>query len=1009
MKRYFIFFSILWMLHWSAQGQQPLSVELPEHSFEQAVALFRARQYGSARVAFQALEKTATDDVAAAGSRFYTALCARELENRDAEQLMVSYVEQFPASMGINEMYYHLGDWYLQQSDYDKALSWLTRVEPRQLDGELATEAWFKLGYCHLMQEDADKARSCFSQLKGREGAYQSAIQYYNAHWDYEKGNYDKALPVFLELEQDAGFQKVVPYYIAQIYFLKKEYPKAIAYAEPLTGQENKTRSADMARVVADSYFALKQYSKAIPYYDRVMDLSETPLREDYYHLGFCHYTQGNFAQASDLLSQVTGERDQVSQNAYYYLGACYLNAHDKKRARVAFEAASQFDFDSAIQEDAWFQYLKLNYELGFSPFNEIINSFVAFIEKFPKSAYIDQAYDYVGKAFVTTKNYKDALATLEKIKQKNNRTYAAMQRLAYYRGIELFIDLKFQETIEMMDYSLRYGDHDRKLQAGALYWKAESLYRMARFEESAQAYTAFIQHKNAPSWPQFATAYYNLAYTRFNQKQFAEAFTWFTKYIQYPSHPDKVMLADAHNRAGDCQFMARAFQPAIEQYRTASATALTAADYSLYQEAFCQGLMRNQEVKIELLQSMVKRYPQSAYCDDAYFEMARAYVALNQLDKAISHFKLVKENYPQGSLAPKAMLQLGLLYFNSGEYEQSIAFYKRVIHEYPGTTDATEALAGLKNVYVDKGEVDQYLAYTQTLGGFARVDNREQDSLLYVSAERLYLKGSFEPAQPAFEKYLSAFPDGRFALSAHYYLGDCLYRRQKDAEALHHFEEVANRPRNLYTEDALLRQAAILYQSAQYPQALQAFARLEKEAELAENRTEAVIGKMRCLRMLDNADQCILAANEVLALPKLAPEIQREATYLKSQSLLAANRKEEALPLLRTLSKNTKSAEGAEAKFQLIEILYQKGDVAASEKEIFDYIEQGTPHSYWLARSFVQLADIYHSRNEDFQARQYLESLQANYQGDDDIQLMIQERLSAWSQPAEPVTPNSK
>ena len=60
----------------------------------------------------------------------------------------------------------------------------------------------------------------------------------------------------------------------------------------------------------------------------------------------------------------------------------------------------------------------------------------------------------------------------------------------------------------------------------------------------------------------------------------------------------------------------------------------------------------------------------------------------------------------------------------------------------------------------------------------------------------------------------------------------------------------------------------------------------------------------------------------------------------------------------------------------------------------MLDYINVSTPHSYWLARSFVLLADVYMKNEKYIEAKQYLISLKQSYQADDDIASMIESRL---------------
>ena len=91
----------------------------------------------------------------------------------------------------------------------------------------------------------------------------------------------------------------------------------------------------------------------------------------------------------------------------------------------------------------------------------------------------------------------------------------------------------------------------------------------------------------------------------------------------------------------------------------------------------------------------------------------------------------------------------------------------------------------------------------------------------------------------------------------------------------------------------------------------------------------------------------------------------------------------------------DTRTSIGAEAKFAFSEVLFKLNRLNESEKEVLDFAKKGTPHQYWLARSFIVLSDIYIQKGDDFQAKQYLLSLQKNYTVKDDVQEMIAERMA--------------
>jgi hypothetical protein len=78
----------------------------------------------------------------------------------------------------------------------------------------------------------------------------------------------------------------------------------------------------------------------------------------------------------------------------------------------------------------------------------------------------------------------------------------------------------------------------------------------------------------------------------------------------------------------------------------------------------------------------------------------------------------------------------------------------------------------------------------------------------------------------------------------------------------------------------------------------------------------------------------------------------------------------------------------------EALQILTDEGKMNEAEQLVLEYMEVSTPHTYWLARSFVLLSDVYKAMGKNLDARQYLLSLKQNYQADDDIAGMIESRL---------------
>jgi TolA-binding protein len=260
-----------------------------------------------------------------------------------------------------------------------------------------------------------------------------------------------------------------------------------------------------------------------------------------------------------------------------------------------------------------------------------------------------------------------------------------------------------------------------------------------------------------------------------------------------------------------------------------------------------------------------------------------------------------------------------------------------------------------------------------------------EQDSLTYKVAENVYMSGNCERAATSMSSYLDRFPRGSFVINANFYLASCLLRGGNYDEAMKGFEFVLDRPRNMFTEQALMSASAIYFNQGKFEESLKSYQRLENEAEIVSNIRDARIGVMRCRYRLKNYDDAIEAAKKVLDNKDLPAEIIRETQFVLAQSYRESNDWPAAIAEYRKVAKEVSSAEGAESKYHIIDILIRQNKLKEAEDEVFNFAEKGTPHEYWMARSFIRLSDIYVLKKDDFQAKHTLQSVIDGYETKND------------------------
>jgi TolA-binding protein len=964
-------------------AQKSLMYTMPDQDFKTAMELYEKQKYATARQFFQKVAENPSSDRTGmrADAEYYASLCALELYNPDAEYLLNAFITKNSENSKANDAYFYMARFQYNNKKFKKAVEWFEKVDVARLSTDQSAEYHFELGYSYFQEENYEKARLQFFAIKDIDTKYTAPALYYYSHIAYIQKNYETALDGFLRLRDNETFAPIVPYYISQIYFLQKKYDKVIEYAPALLDSVIEKRVGEMARIIGESYYRTGKYNESLPYLQKYAEKTASMTPEDRYQLAYAYYKAGDLQTAIKHFEPVASGKSEISQNASYHLADCYLRTKDKQKARLAFAAAAGMDFNADIKENALFNYAIATYEASMSPFNEAVKAFNEYISLYPYSNRSDEAYNYLVLAYLSTKNYQAALESIDKIKKKNDNVLRAHQRISFFRGLELYNNLKFEDAIVMFDKSLEFSAFDKTLAARAYYWKGEAYYRQANYDKAVEMYNKFIASPGAAGLDEFELAHYNLGYVNFNLKKYDEALNWFRRYTGLMKDAKTKTVADAYNRIGDCNFMKLSYWVAVENYEKAISLKVTDADYSLFQKAFSLGLVKRQEKKIVVLNELIKDYPKSSYIDDALYELGRANVLSNLNSQAITSFNKLLKDYPKSSYVSKALLQLGLIYYNSDKNQEAIANYKKVVEQFPGTADSRNALNGMKTVYMDMNDVDSYFTYLQSKGETENVRATEQDSLTYAAAENAYMTGDCNKAIQQFSKYIDKFPNGNFAVNANFYMADCYIKNNKSEDALKGLEYVIAKSRNMFTEQALMATASIYYGNENYPKALESYKRLESDAEIKNNLLEAKIGQMRCNFKLKDYTNSIESANSLLNSQKVPDEIKREAHYILAKSFIETQVLGAATDELKLVAKDMKSKEGAECKYLLAQLYYNQDKKDLAEKEIFDFINKNSPHQYWLGKSFILLSQIYVDKKDMFQAEQTLQSILDYYE----------------------------
>ena len=948
-----------------------------------AKSLLEHGRYADARHEYMRLKDVApADDLGLIQQAEYgLTVCAVELDDNVAEQRMVGFLDRYPGSVHAADIRFRLALHYCEKEQWQDAKREFEAVSYKALTRADRERYDVRMGYIEFLSGSYDKAVEYFDRVPAGGTASDHAI-YYKAYIAYSRGNIDAAYSGFSALKSSEIYSALIPFYLVQLEFDRGNYKYVADNCDQLIANSSGAERTAVMRLAAEAWFRQDNYRQSRQYITTYAKSIEGSMsREDNYLLGYTSYRTADYAGAVEPLKAACNGTDNLAQNASYHLADCYIRLGDKKNAIRAFAMAADEHYNNEISEDALFNYGKLIFETGGGMFNEPINILTRYITRYPNSTRTAEAKELLIAAYYNSRDYDMAYDAIRAFPNPDGSMKTALQKIAYYKGIEAFDEGDYGKARQSLEESLAVGVSP-KYNALCAFWLGEIAYQIGDMEQAATQYNYYI--KRAPrNAKEYKMALYNLGYAQIARENIPAAKSALEGFIWLYKNRD-AYRADGYNRLGDVNFLLQDYTTAVKNYEGAIALGTEQRHYALYRRAVSLGLLGKQSPKIESLQKIVAA-KEGDYVDDAAYELGRTYVSAERYADGAKVLEALVEEYPTTPYITAAMLDLGLIYFNLGDAERSLSSYDRVISAAPQSQAAKDAMTSVREIYVSKGDVNSYFAYAERTGVECDLSAMTRDSLSYRSAEQIYLAGRTEESISHFEQYIANNPKGYYIDDALFCLSDSYLKCDSLDRAMERMKLLSDRPVNRYTVPVLEKLAEVSEQHKMYTESAAAYRRLYGIVEQPQARQKAAKHYVE-MTILDAEDELTLAmAEDVETMTDIEQSVVRKARFSKGKVLAGKGNTAEAMEIFRELSSNKGDVVGAESAYLVIANLFNSGDHEQAEKLVYELADSRTPHSYYLGRAFIVLGDIYAAKGDAFQARATYQSIVDGYTPVDD------------------------
>ncbi len=976
-----IFIGIAVLLPLDLLSQNSLNDHRENSLYSQAIALLDNRNHEAARSLFEKVRESYPESSVAADAQYYEAYCALVLYHGDGEKLIGDFIRENPSHPKAALAYYELGNFYYKSRNYPKVIEYFQKVDHGKLDGKRSAEVYFKTGYSYFSLRKLSEALPFFNRLKSSTGAFGTPSSYYAGYIEFQSEDYQAAILDFDRAERDEAYSREIPYMKASALFKAGKYDELLQYTEQkLSGDANFYNVQTLVLLRAEALFMREDFELAVQSYDDYLELVRGRVDDNItYRIALSRFKTGDDKGALDLFKGLASRRGEIGIYSSYYLGILYLKSDNKRYALTAFDKVRKSREDIPLKEEAVYQHAKLAFDLGNSSL--AITSLESYMEDFPSGKHRNEISEILSDAYLSTNDYARAIRYIDGLSERTENLNRVYQKANFLLGTVQFNKRDYRRAVSLFDKSLHYPI-DPEVTITAMFWKAEAYSIGRRFDEAIKSYLEIRTNSNYREHEYYFKSAYGLGYCYYNLQQYDNSRIQFTQFIGSPGNASQRYQADAYIRLGDCYYIAKAYDLAIDNYNKSISMGYSDRDYANLQIGIVKMLQDKPGEARTRFDRVLATGPASRYYDDGLFQKAQLLFNGTDYDGSIDLYTRLISEKPSSIFIPFALMRRASAYFNKSQYAESAEDYIRLINDYVTHELAKDALLPLQEVLgliSREGEYEQYLMAYRT----ANPDEKGFENIEFESSKNQYFNQQYTSAIKGLRTFLGAYPEDPRRAESIYYIGDAYYRLEKFDSARIWLERIDDNTGFWQYPRVVERLADLELNAGNYQKATYYYGVSESLADNKRLQNQARTGRMLSYYNLANYDSTISYARKIIDSGGTDVDAENRASLYLGKSLYAMGRFEEAKDEFLNTTNLSKNEYGAEAQYLLGEVFYRTGKNRQSIEVLIDLNEKYPSFLNWVGRGFLLISENYVAMGDFFQARGTLTSLVENFPDD--------------------------